>query len=425
MDRHPTSAGRWQLAARAQRMQPSALRELLKVAERPDIISFAGGLPSPCALPVERLQAAVQRILQRDAVAALQYGPSEGYLPLRETIAERLSKRGAAVSPSQVLVTTGSQQGLDLVARILVDPGSSVLIETPTYLGAVQALAQYEPVFEEVPADAAGLLPERLTEASMRRARLLYTQPNFQNPTGRTLAPERRIALVSRATRHGLLLVEDDPYGELVYSGVTPASLLSMAPGSVVHLGSFSKVVAPGLRVGYLVAPEALMGKLLQAKQASDLHTTGITQRLVHALLNDGEYDAHLDAIRRRYRAQCALMLSCLAEHMPDGVTWSRPTGGMFLWVTLPAEIDSTLLFEDALARGVAFIPGASFHAVAPKANTLRLTFTTATPSQIESGIARLAQAIRARLRPTEPHRPVAPPARERIDRSAVLQAQA
>ncbi|VVE69229.1 2-aminoadipate aminotransferase [Pandoraea captiosa] len=402
MDRHLPPAGRWQLAARAQRMQPSALRELLKVAERPDIISFAGGLPSPYALPVERLHAAMDRILRRDAVSALQYGPSEGYLPLREAIAARLTRQGAAVHPSQVLVTTGSQQALDLVARVLVDPGSRVLIETPTYLGAVQALAQYEPTFEEVPADAAGLAPERMSDASMRRARLLYTQPNFQNPTGRTLSIERRIALVSKAARNDLLLVEDDPYGELVYSGVTPPSLLSMAPDHVVHLGSFSKVIAPGLRVGYVVAPDELLAKLLQAKQASDLHTTGITQRLAHALLIDGEYDAHLEAIRLRYRAQCALMLGCLAEHMPEGVSWTRPSGGMFLWVTLPAGIDSASLFEDALARGVAFIPGASFHAVAPRSNTMRLTFTTATPSQIETGISRLAQAIKARLTKAE-----------------------
>lgn len=402
MDRHLPPAGRWQLAARAQRMQPSALRELLKVAERPDIISFAGGLPSPYALPVERLQASVDRILRRDAVGALQYGPSEGYLPLREAIAARLTRQGAAVSPSQVLITTGSQQALDLVARVLVDPGSRVLIETPTYLGAVQALAQYEPVFEEVSTDAAGLLPERLNETSMRNARMLYTQPNFQNPTGRTLPLDRRMALASLAIRHGLPIVEDDPYGELVYTGVTPPSLLSMAPDNVVHLGSFSKVIAPGLRVGYVVAPEELMIKLLQAKQASDLHTTGITQRLAHALLTDGEYDTHLEAIRLRYRAQCALMLKCLSEHMPEGVSWTRPAGGMFLWVTLPPDIDGASLFEDALARGVAFVPGASFHAVSPKANTMRLTFTTATLSQIETGIARLAQAIEARLRKTE-----------------------
>ncbi|MDM8359524.1 aminotransferase-like domain-containing protein [Pandoraea communis] len=403
MDRHIPPAGRWQLAARAQRMTPSSLRELLKVAERPDIISFAGGLPSPYALPVERLSAAVGQILQRDATGALQYGPSEGYAPLREAIAARLSRSGATVSPAQVLVTTGSQQALDLVARVLIDPGSRVLIETPTYLGAVQALAQYEPVFEEAPSDASGLIPECLDEASMRDARLLYVQPNFQNPTGRTLPLDRRIALVSRAKRHGLLLVEDDPYGELVYSGVTPASLLSMAPDDVVHIGSFSKVIAPGLRVGYLVAPEELMIKLLQAKQASDLHTTGITQRIAHALLTDGQYDAHLEAVRLRYRAQCALMLKCLAEHMPDGVAWTRPAGGMFLWVTLPPAIDSATLFEDALACGVAFIPGASFHALTPKANTMRLTFTTATPVQIETGVARLAQAIKARLRKTAP----------------------
>lgn len=403
MDRHIPPVARWQLAERAQRMKPSSLRELLKVAERPDIISFAGGLPSPYALPVERLRASVEQILQRDAVGALQYGPSEGYTPLREAIAARLSRGGATIRPAQVLITTGSQQALDLVGRVLIDPGSRVLIETPTYLGAVQALAQYEPAFREVPSDGAGLIPECLDETAMRDARLLYVQPNFQNPTGRTLPLERRVALVAQARRHGLLLVEDDPYGELVYSGATPPSLLSMAPDDVVHLGSFSKVIAPGLRVGYLVAPEALMIKLLQAKQASDLHTAGLTQRLAHALLTDGEYDTQIDAIRLRYRAQCALMLKCLAEHMPDGVSWTRPAGGMFLWVTLPPEVDSAHLFEDALAHGVAFIPGASFHALAPRANTMRLTFTTATPAQIETGIARLAQTIKARLRATAP----------------------
>jgi 2-aminoadipate transaminase len=401
MDRHIPPAGRWQLAARAHHMKPSSLRELLKVAERPDIISFAGGLPSPHALPVERLSTALERILRHDAVGALQYGPSEGYTPLREAIAARLSRQGAAVSPAQVLITTGSQQALDLVARVLIDPGSRVLIETPTYLGAVQAFAQYQPVFDEVPTDAAGLVPECMDETSMRDARLLYIQPNFQNPTGRTLPLERRRALASRAKRLGLLMVEDDPYGELVYSGVTPPSLLSMAPDDVVHLGSFSKVIAPGLRVGYVVAPEELMIKLLQAKQASDLHTTGITQRLAHALLTDGEYDTHLEAIRLRYRAQCALMLKCLAEYMPDGVSWTRPAGGMFLWVTLPPQIDSASLFDDALACGVAFIPGASFHATSPKANTMRLTFTTATPAQIETGIMRLAKTIEARLEKT------------------------
>ncbi|VVE89194.1 PLP-dependent aminotransferase family protein [Pandoraea bronchicola] len=398
MDRHIPPAGRWQLAARAHHMKPSSLRELLKVTERSDIISFAGGLPSPYALPIERLSASVERILRHDAVGALQYGPSEGYTPLREAIAARLSRQGATVPPTQVLITTGSQQALDLVARVLIDPGSRVLMETPTYLGAVQALAQYQPVFEEAPADAAGLLPECMDEASMRDARLLYIQPNFQNPTGRTLPLERRKALVSRAKREGLLVVEDDPYGELVYSGVTPPSLLSMAPDDVIHLGSFSKVIAPGLRVGYLVAPEELMIKLVQAKQASDLHTTGITQRLAHALLTDGQYDAHLEAIRLRYRAQCALMLKCLAEYMPEGVSWTRPAGGMFLWVTLPPQIDSASLFHDALACGVAFIPGASFHAMSPKANTMRLTFTTATPAQIETGIMRLAKTIEARL---------------------------
>lgn len=399
MDRHLPPDGCRRLAERTQRMQPSSLRELLKVAERPDIISFAGGLPSPLALPVERIQAAVDAILRTDAIGALQYGPSEGFTPLREAVAQRLSRHGARIDPAQVLITTGSQQGLDLVARVLVDPGSPVLLETPTYLGAVQALAQYEPRFFEVPSDTGGLLPDALHDATLANARLLYTQPNFQNPTGRTLSRERRVMLAARAHATGLTIIEDDPYGELTYQGTTPPSLLSLAPANVIHLGSFSKVVAPGLRVGYLVAPEDLVAKLLQAKQASDLHTTGLTQRIVHTLWTDSTYDAHLAALRVRYGAQCALMLKCLAQYMPPGVSWTRPSGGMFLWLTLPEEIDATTLFADAMQAGIAFVPGASFHATNVRHNTLRLSFTTASPASIDIGIKRLATVIGARVR--------------------------
>lgn len=398
MDRHLPPAGNWTLAQRAVRMKPSALRELLKVAECPDIISFAGGLPSPLALPAAPLREAAARILRDDAIAGLQYGPSEGFTPLRETIAAWHSRAGQRIAVEQVIITTGSQQGLDLVARVLVDPGSKVLVESPTYLGAVQALAQYEPRFAQVPIDAQGLLPSALDEAMLSDARLLYTQPNFQNPTGRSLSAQRRAELVRRVRGRGVMLIEDDPYGELSYGAPVPPSLLSMAPEQVVYLGSFSKVLAPGMRVGYLVAPEELAIKLVQAKQASDLHTAGLMQRLVHEVFTDGFRGRHVAGLRERYRRQCATMLASLARHMPDGVTWTRPTGGMFLWLTLPKGLDSARLFHDAIEAGVAFVPGASFYPLAARHDTLRLSFTTASPEQIEDGVARLAEVVRLHL---------------------------
>jgi len=398
MDKHTPRAGRWKLARRAQQMKHSALRELLKVTERPEMISFAGGLPAPDALPLARVAEVAQRILTDDAIGTLQYGPSEGYTPLREAIAERFTQGGSPVRASQVLITTGSQQALDLIARVLIDPGSRVLVETPTYLGAVQAFSQYEPCFEQAASDTGGLVPERLVPGQLRGATLLYTQPNFQNPTGRRLSLARRRTLAELAIETGLLVVEDDPYGELVYEGSALPSIRSMAPDTVVYLGSFSKILAPGLRVGYVIAPDDLMVKLVQAKQASDLHTAGLTQRIAHQVFTQGFLEPHLQQLRARYREQCAIMLRSLAMHMPSGVTWSRPEGGMFLWVTLPVQLDAQQLFDDAMQAGVAFVPGAAFYATRPQRNTLRLSFTTATPLQIQRGIETLGRIVAARL---------------------------
>ncbi|MFM0645917.1 PLP-dependent aminotransferase family protein [Paraburkholderia bryophila] len=398
MDRHIPPVGRWKLARRAQQMTHSALRELLKVTERADMISFAGGLPSPDALPLARIVEVTQRILSTDAIGTLQYGPSEGYTPLREAIAERFTRNGSPVRASQVLITTGSQQALDLVARVLIDQGSRVLVETPTYLGAVQAFSQYEPNFEQLASDADGLIPELLSPAQLRGACLLYTQPNFQNPTGRRLPLERRRQLARLSLETGLLVVEDDPYGELVYEGGPLPSIHSMAPDAVVYLGSFSKILAPGLRVGYLIAPEDLMVKLVQAKQASDLHTAGLTQRIAHQVFTEGFLEPHLHALQARYREQCAVMLESLGMHMPPGVTWSRPEGGMFLWVTLPSQLSAFDLFEAAMQAGVAFVPGAAFYAAEPQHNTLRLSFTTATTAQIRCGVETLGRIVAARL---------------------------
>jgi 2-aminoadipate transaminase len=379
----------WTFSQRAQKLTSSAIREILKVTERPEVISFAGGLPSPATFPVERLQAACNEILAKAPSPALQYGPTEGYLPLREWVAARYN-----VSAANVLITTGSQQGLDLLGKVLIDVGSRVLVETPTYLGALQAFSLSEPQFVSVPSDDGGVLPESLTAELTNGARFLYCLPNFQNPTGRRLSVERRRALTRIAADAGVLLLEDDPYGALAYRGEQLPTLHSMNPQGVVHMGSFSKVLAPGLRVGYLIAPQALHAKLVQAKQAADLHTPSFTQRIVHEAVKDGFLDEHIPKIRALYADQCRAMLDALARHFPPQVQWNRPEGGMFIWVKLPPHLDGMKLLEKAIANNIAFVPGAPFFANEPQKNTLRLSFVTVPKDKIEEGIARLGQII-------------------------------
>jgi len=396
------SARSWQLSERARKLTSSAIREILKVTERPEVISFTGGLPAPSTFPTERMRAASDRILRDAPAAALQYSATEGYLPLREWIAARHSGPGAhgnvRIRPTQVLITTGSQQALDLLGKVLVCPQSPVLVETPTYLGALQSFSLYEPRYVQVPTDDAGLIPSALTPDLTAGARLLYAQPNFQNPTGRRLAVERRRALAAFAQQAPFPVIEDDPYGALDYRGEPLPTMLSMAPDHIVHLGSFSKVLAPGLRVGYIIAPEELHFKLVQAKQATDLHTPSFTQRIVHEVVKDGFLDTHVPTIRALYRDQCAAMLAALARYMPEGVTWNEPEGGMFVWVQVPAAIDTMRLLEEAIAQHVAFVPGAPFFANEAQHNTLRLSFVTVPPEKIDAGIAKLAALVRARI---------------------------
>jgi 2-aminoadipate transaminase len=380
----------WTLSQRAQKLTSSTIREILKVTERPEVISFAGGLPSPATFPVERLRRCCDDILNVNPSAALQYGPTEGYMQLREWIAQR-----HGVAAKNVLVTTGSQQGLDLLGKVLIDVGSKVLVETPTYLGALQAFSLSEPVFASVPSDDHGAIPEALSADLVSGARLMYCLPNFQNPTGRRLPTVRRRELVRIAQQAGLLLVEDDPYGALSYAGDPLPTLLSMNPEGVVHMGSFSKILAPGLRVGYLIAPESLHRKLVQAKQAADLHTPSFTQRMVYEAVKDGFLDTHIPEIRSLYAAQCQAMLAELTRHFPSSAQWNRPEGGMFIWVKLPKHIDSAVLLEQAIAVNVAFVPGAPFYANEPQTNTLRLSFVTVPPVRIEEGVARLGALIK------------------------------
>jgi 2-aminoadipate transaminase len=388
-----TSRTPWQLAQRAHRMNPSIIREILKVTEQPGIISLAGGLPSPDSFPIDAMREATARVLRDTPREALQYASSEGLPALREWVAAMLRGHGQQVDAGQVLITTGSQQGLDLVGKVLVDPGSRVAVESPTYLGALQAFVPYEPVFTAVDCDDDGPLPEALHTAE--GARFLYLLPNFQNPSGRCMSEARRAAVVARAQALNLPLVEDNPYGDLWFDAPPPPPLAARWPDGTVYLGSFSKVLAPGLRLGYVVAPAPLVPKLLQAKQAADLHTPGFNQRVVHEVIRDGFLDTHVPTIRARYQAQRDAMRAALEAHMPAGCHWTVPTGGMFFWVELPAGVDAIALLPKAVANGVAFVPGSAFFAEQARANTMRLSFVTVPPEQIERGIRALAETLK------------------------------
>ena len=387
----------WTLASRAAKMNSSAIREILKLTDRPGIISMAGGLPSPQTFPISAFQAACNTVLERDGAAALQYSTTEGLPALRQAVADFLPWD---VDPEQVLIVSGSQQALDLIGKIFLDKDSRVLVERPTYLGALQAFAPMEPIAVGVASDDQGMLVDDFAAqagSGADKARFAYVLPNFQNPTGRTMSEERRQALVDKARELDIPLVEDNPYGDLRFEGEAPLPLAARNPEGVLYMGSFSKVLAPGLRLGFVVAPKSVYGKLVQAKQAADLHTPSFNQRVVAEVMKDGFLDRHIPTIRTLYKNQRDAMLAALDQEMVGlGVSWTRPVGGMFLWVQLPEGMDAQKLLPLAVERGMAFVPGAPFYPGNPLVNTLRLSYVTVPPAQIAQGIAALAAAIQA-----------------------------
>ena len=387
----------WHFSERAMAMQPSFIREILKVTQQPEITSFAGGLPSPATFPVEIMQKAFDKVLSTHGKVALQYGPTDGYMPLRQWIADSLSQNGARILPEQVLMVSGSQQALDLIGKVLIDEGSKVLVETPSYLGALQAFSVYRPEFHSVVTDEHGLVPSSL-DAVAEGARLLYALPNFQNPTGRSLSVERRQQLVETCARLNLPLIEDDPYGALSYQGAPSPKMIAMNPEGVIYMGSFSKMLTPGIRLGYVVAPLPMVRRLELAKQAADLHTAQLTQMVVHEVVKDGFLEQHIPTIRELYGNQCRVMLEAMDEHFPQEAKWTRPDGGMFIWVELPKHINAMELLDDAIKHKVAFVPGAPFYANEPATNTLRLSFVTVAPDRIRAGIEVLGKLIKARM---------------------------
>jgi len=387
---------RWKMARRAERLNPSTIREILKITEKPGVISLAGGLPSADTFPVAALAEATARVLRDNPREALQYAASEGFGPLREWVVTELARHGLQADAAQVLITTGSQQGLDLVGKVLIDPGCRVAVEQPTYLGALQAFAPYEPEFQAIAGDEEGPLPEALAAAA--GARFVYLLPNFQNPSGRCLSAARRLALVQAAAEAGVPIVEDNPYGDLWFDEPPPPPLSAGAGDNAVYLGSFSKVLAPGLRLGYVVAPKVLYPKLLQAKQAADLHTPGFNQRIVYEVIKAGFLRDHVPTIRARYKLQRDAMQAAMLKHLPPGCRWSMPVGGMFFWVELPLGLDAAALLPAAVAAGMAFVPGEPFFAAGGHANTLRLSFVTVAPELIHTAVAALGGVLHQAL---------------------------
>lgn len=396
-------------ALRTDNIGSSAIRELLKLTSLPDVISFAGGLPAPELFPIERFKEASQVVLTEMGERALQYGTTEGYQPLREMIAYNASKYGIQISADNVLITSGSQQALDLLGRIFINRGDRVLVESPTYLGALQAWNAYGVKYVTIPFDDDGMQTEYLESRLRTGLKFIYVLPNFQNPTGVTLSRERRVQLVEMANAYGVPIVEDDPYGQLRYEGehLPPVVVLDdeirakevpIYSGNVIYTSTFSKILAPGLRMAWVVAPTDVIKKLVQAKQGCDLNSSTFNQYLVYEVANSPWMKTHITAIRETYKLRRDVMLKALEDYMPDGVHWTRPIGGLFLWVTLPQSLDTGTIFKSAVEAKVAFVPGGSFHPLGGGENTMRLNFSCMKPELIDEGIKRLAVVVKNNL---------------------------
>ncbi|MDR3576298.1 MAG: PLP-dependent aminotransferase family protein [Anaerolineaceae bacterium] len=395
-------------AQRTQRMKSSAIRELLKLTEQPDVISFAGGMPAPEVFPIEEIREACNKVLREQGGLALQYGSTEGYLPLREMIARHTAHIGIEVTPENILITSGSQQALDLLGKIFVNRGDRVLVESPTYLGALQALNAYGAEYITVRSDDNGMVTDELVGAFRAGPKFIYVLPNFQNPTGVTLSLERRKQLVQLADHYGVPIIEDDPYGQLRFEGhhLPAVEVLDCKhrpvkggySGNVIYLSTFSKILAPGLRLAWVIAPTEVIHKLSLAKQGADLHTATFNQIVAYEVGRGGFIDNYVQHINDVYRERRDVMLDSLEEHMPDGVKWTHPQGGLFLWATLPEYMNADEMFAEAVAKKVAFVPGGSFHANGGGKNTMRLNFSYERPEKINEGIARLAMVVKKHL---------------------------
>lgn len=401
-------------AQRTQRMASSTVRELLKLTERPDIISFAGGLPAPDIFPLKEFTEACQVVIRDHGASALQYGTTEGCLPLREMIVRHSDRYGIKVTADNILITCGSQQGLDLLGRIFINRGDRILVESPTYLGALQAWNGFGAEYVTVPSDNDGMVTDELEEALRTGPKFIYVLPNFQNPTGSTLSLERRMKLVELADRYGVPIIEDDPYGQLRYEGEHLPAVVVLDDqyranshpyyhGNVIYLSTFSKILSPGLRLGWVIAPPEVIRKLVQAKQGSDLHTATFNQLVAYQISKDGFLDKHIKEIRKVYGQRRDVMLAAMDRYFPPEVEWTQPLGGLFLWGTIPDYLNSKELLKDALEQKVAFVPGEPFYPRGGGNNTMRLNFSFAKPEIITEGISRLGKVLTEKIKATAP----------------------
>jgi len=401
-------------ALRTEGMGSSVIRELLKLTEQPDVISFAGGLPAPEMFPVEEFKQASDKVLAEFGAKALQYGATEGYFPLRSLIVQQMARYGIHAKEDNVLLTSGSQQALDMIGRLLINPGDKVLTESPTYLGALQAWSAYQARYVTVPIDQDGMRTELLEEALRSGPKFMYILPNFQNPGGVTLALERRMKLVQMADHYGIPLVEDDPYGQLRYSGehLPPLVVLDHEhlesrasdghgyfEGNVIYTSTFSKTLAPGLRLGWIVAPVEVIKRCVQAKQGMDLHTSSFVQMVAYEVAKDGFLEQHVRRIRQVYAHRRDVMLAAMERYFPEEVQWTRPAGGLFLWAWMPEGMDAAALLKVAVdTQRVAFVPGHAFYPDGQGKNTMRLNFSNAAPEMIEEGIRRLGAVLKGQM---------------------------
>ena len=392
-------------AQRTQRMSGSAIRELLKLAQIPDIISFGGGMPAPEIFPIPQFMNACEVVLSEMGAQALQYGPTEGYQPLREMIARHARRFGVNVTADNIMITSGSQQALDLIGKVFINRGDRVLTEAPTYLGALQAWNAYGAEYVTIPSDADGMQIDALEEVIRTGPKFNYVLPNFQNPMGVTLSLERRKRLVALANQYGIPLIEDDPYGQLRYEGehIKPIVVLDdeyhengggQYQGNVIYLSTFSKTLAPGIRLAWVIAPEQVITKLVQAKQGMDLHTASLNQMVAYEVAHEGFLDEHIETIRAVYSRRRDLMIQTMEETFPPGVSWTRPQGGLFLWVTLPEYMDSAEVLKFAIEQKVAFVPGTAFFPNEGGHNSMRLNFSNASDENIIEGTRRLGKVL-------------------------------
>ena len=396
----------YRYAFRTQQMSSSVIRELLKLTEQPDIISFAGGLPAPEVFPVEQFREACNYVMDHFGPQSLQYSTTEGYRPLREMIARHISRFSSEVGADNILITSGSQQALDFVGRLFVNRGDYIVVESPTYLGALQAWNAYGAQYIPVRADEHGMIVDELEAALRVGPKFIYILPNFQNPSGSTLSLERRKQLVRIADKYGVPIIEDDPYGQLRYEGEHIPSIVALDSeyrgsngghysGNVIYLSTFSKLLAPGLRLGWVIAPVEVIQKLVMSKQAADLHTSSINQYVAHEVAKGGFLDEHVKVIRATYKERRDVMIEMMEEMFPAGVSWRKPKGGMFLWSVLPEGMDSAEVLKRAIEKKVAFVPGEAFHPTGGGKNTLRLNFSYSSPETIREGITRLGITLK------------------------------